>query len=99
MESPQARYINLAANDCGYDGKTKEFIFNWVHPLLLKAHSKNSKEDSPNWNHVMNGPFANGQRQAACTELENLEGMGAQDIVDPEDNMNVIRSTWAFKLI
>ena len=33
-----------------------------------------------------------------CTELENLEYMGDEDIFDNEDGMNFIRSTWYFKL-
>ena len=33
-----------------------------------------------------------------CIELEYLEGMVAWDVVDCEDDMNVIISTWAFKL-
>ena len=33
-----------------------------------------------------------------CTEIETTEGMGSWDLVDCEDDMNVIRSTWYFKL-
>jgi len=98
MESPLARFITLAANDCGYGGSTKELIVNWVHPLFLKAKAEASKEDNPNWNQAMNGPFADEYWKAACTEIETLESMGAWDVVKRDDKMNVIKSTWAFKL-
>ena len=38
------------------------------------------------------------RRVLAVVELETLEGMGAWEIVDQTDDMNVIDSTWAFKL-
>ena len=50
--------ITLAANDCGYEGTTNELIVNWVHPLFLMDHAEANKEDNPNWNQAMNGPFA-----------------------------------------
>ncbi len=43
LASPLAKYITLAANDCGYSGKAKELIITYVHPLFLKAHSVASK--------------------------------------------------------
>ena len=51
MDSPLAKYITLAANDCGYGGTAEELIVSYVHPLFLKlkAHSAVSKEDNPNW--------------------------------------------------
>ena len=48
MEITLARFITLAANGCGYQGTTKEFIVNWVHSLFLKAHFEASKEDNTN---------------------------------------------------
>jgi hypothetical protein len=39
LASPLAKYITLAANDCGYSGKAEELIVTYVHPLFLKAHS------------------------------------------------------------
>ena len=98
MNSSLAPFIELAANDCGYEGSVKELICNWVHPLFLKAKSAASKEDNPNWWQAMNGPFADDFWKAAVTEIETLEGMGAWDIVDRQPEMNVIDSTWAFKL-
>ncbi len=49
MDSPLAKYITLAANDCGCSGTAEELIVNYVHPLFLKAHSAASKLDNPNW--------------------------------------------------
>ena len=46
----------------------------------------------------MNGPFVDEYWQDECTELETLEGMGDWYVVDSEDDMNFIWSTWDFKL-
>jgi hypothetical protein len=46
----------------------------------------------------MNGPFAEEYWKAAVKEIETLEGMNAWTVVEREDDMNVIDSTWAFKL-
>ena len=45
----------------------------------------------------MNGPFADEYWKAAEKEIITLEGMGAWDVVEHEDDMNVINGTWAFK--
>ncbi len=38
LARPLAKYITLAANDCGYSGTAKEFILSYyIHPLFLKA--------------------------------------------------------------
>ncbi len=49
MDSPLAKYITLAANDCEYSGTAEELIATYVHPLFLKAHSAASKLDNPSW--------------------------------------------------
>ncbi len=59
LESPLAKYITLAANDCGYSGTAEELIVSYVHPLFLKAHSAASKEDNPSWKQATQGKFAN----------------------------------------
>ena len=46
MDSPLAKYITLAANDCEYGGTAEELIVSYVHPLFLKDHSAASKEDN-----------------------------------------------------
>ena len=58
MDSPLAKYITLAANDCGYSGTAEELIVNYVHPLFLKAHAAASKEDNPSWKQATRGKFA-----------------------------------------
>jgi len=57
LESPLAKYITLAANDCGYSGTAEELIMSYVHPLFLKAHSAASKEDNPSWKQATQGKF------------------------------------------
>ncbi len=49
MDSPLAKYITLAANECGYSDLAEELIVNYVHPLFLKARSAASKLDNPSW--------------------------------------------------
>ena len=49
MDSPLAKYITLAANDCGFSGTAEELIVNYVNPLFLKAHSDASKLNNPSW--------------------------------------------------
>ena len=90
MESPLARVINLALNYCDCEGTTKDLVFNWVHPLFLKAHAEASKEDNPNWNQAMNGSFTYEYWKTVCTELEDLEGMVSWNVLDHKDDMNII---------
>lgn len=98
LNSPLSKFITLAANDCGYEGSTKELIVNWVHPLFLKAKAEASKEDNPNWNTAMGSEFADEWWKACEVEIETLESMGAWEVVERTAEMNVIRATWAFKL-
>ena len=98
MASPLSRFITLAANDCGYRGSTLELVTTWVHPLFLKAKAEASKEDNPNWSQAMNGHFVDDYWKAAVKEIETLEGMEAWEVVDEKTDMNIIDSTWAFKL-
>ena len=72
MNSPLAKFIHLAANDCGYSGSKKEIIYSWVHHLFLKAKSAASKEDNPTWKEGMNGPFAKEYWEACKTEIATL---------------------------
>ena len=73
-------------------------IVNWVHPLFLKAKSAASREDNPTWWEAMSGPSADDYWKAACKEIDTLEGMDAWEVVDRTPDMEVIGSTWAFKL-
>jgi hypothetical protein len=97
MTSPLANYIHLAANNCGYSGSKQELICNWVHPLFLKAKSAASKEDNPNWGTAKSGEYASEYWEACKVEIATLEGMDAWEVVQRTAEMNVIKSTWAFK--
>ena len=66
--------------------------------IFFKAKSAASLEDNPNWRQAMNGQFADEYWDAAVSEIKTLESMKEWEIVDREDDMNVLRSTWAFKL-
>ena len=98
MKSPFAKFITFSANDCGYSGSTKGLIVNWVHALLLKAKAAASKEDNPTWWEAMHGLFADEYWTAAITEIETLVAMNVWDAVNCTEGMNVLQSTWAFKL-
>ena len=98
VEIPLAIFITPATNYCGYESTTKELIVKWFHLLFLNSHDEASKQDNPNWDQAMNGPFSDEYWKDTCTEVETLEVMGDWDAVDCEDNMNVIRFTWSFKL-
>ena len=37
MDSPLAKYIIIASNDCGYGGTTEELIVNYIHLFFLNA--------------------------------------------------------------
>ena len=74
LKSPLLRFINFAANDCGYSGTKFELVVNLVHPLFLKTYSKASMQENSNWHQAMNiGEFAAEFWDAACTEIETLE--------------------------
>ncbi len=45
----------------------------------------------------MNGPFADEYWKVAEKAIITLEGMGAWDVVECEDDMNSINGTWDFK--
>jgi hypothetical protein len=77
MASPLARYITLAANDCGYSGTAEKLIDNYVHHLFFKAKSSASREDNPNWHEATQGIFAYDYWNAIRVKLATLESMGA----------------------
>ncbi len=99
MDSPLAKYITLAANDCGYSGTAEELIVNYVHPLFLKAHSAARKLDNPSWKEATQGKFADEYWKAMELEIATLEALGAREVLeyDSETMPNVIHLTWAFK--
>jgi len=96
LASPLAKYITLAANDCGYRDKAKELIVTYVHPLFLKAHSAASKADNPSWREATRGKFAGEYWKVMKLEIATLEAIDAWSVIDRFDH-RVIASTWAFK--
>ncbi len=90
-------FITLTANDCGYSGTAEALIVNYVHPLFLKAKAVASKEDNPNWHDATTGNFAYKYWEAMRVKIKTLESMVAWEVVEREEDMNVIRSKWAFK--
>ena len=46
----------------------------------------------------MNGKFTGEYWEAAVTDIETLESMPAWEVVEQESEMNVLKSTWSFKL-
>lgn len=68
----------------------------WLHPMVLAA--KANSEDTPNWEQAMNGPEKAGYWKAMTVEYETLEvDKDSWEIMDREDWMNVLPSTWAFR--
>jgi len=96
LASPLAKYITLAANDCGYSGKAEELIVAYVHPLFLKAHSAASKADNPSWCEATRGKFDGEYWKVMKLEIAPLEAIEAWSVIDRFDH-RVIASTWAFK--
>jgi Reverse transcriptase (RNA-dependent DNA polymerase) len=72
-----------------------ELMEDWT-PMALAA--KASDEDMPNWAQAMNGPNREGFWDACQTEFDTLKGMDTWDVVNRESWMNVLPSTWAFKI-
>ena len=98
MNDPLAKYITFAANDCGYDGNTRDLIVSFVHPLFLKAKAAASAQDNPTWSQAMNGPLADGFWEACKKEIATLEGMDAWEVVKRTAEMKVLKGTWALKI-
>ena len=66
------------------------------NPFALAAKANDA--DTPDWNTAMNGPNAEGFWEACKIEIETLEKMKVWDVVKREPWMNVLPSTWAFKV-
>ena len=98
LDSPLANFITLVAKDYGFTSTSEDLIVNCVHPLFLKAKVAVSAEDNPTWKQAFEGAFAEEYWQAVILEIETLKKMEAWEIVEQIDDMNVIGSTWAFKL-
>ena len=67
------------------------------HPFSLQTIT--NAEDNPTYDEAMHGPYADAFRDAMQIEFDTLnDQMGAWDIVEREPQMNVLSSTWAFKI-
>ena len=99
LNSPLARYISFAANECGYgEPEIKDLLVNTVHPLFLKAKAAASAKDNPTWWQAMASEHADDFWEAAKAEIRTLEEMDSWTVVDRTSDMNVIGGTWAFKI-
>jgi Reverse transcriptase (RNA-dependent DNA polymerase)./Integrase core domain. len=60
--------------------------------------SKASADDNPRFEQAMNGPNAEGFWEASAKEISTLQALNTWSQVKKESWMNVISSTWAFKI-
>jgi hypothetical protein len=68
-------------------------------PHILQAKMRKSDPDNPTWTQAMNSPEADKWWQACEVEMNTLENdLKAWKLVKRLPGMNVIPSTWAFKL-
>jgi hypothetical protein len=87
-----AAMMTLVDKHTDIDANTVE----WMHRMILAA--KANAEDNPTWEQAMNGPDRDGYLEACRKELHTLsEDKDAWDVVDREDWMKVLPTTWAFK--
>jgi hypothetical protein len=78
--------------DVDHDNQTIE----WMHPMIFGAKANDA--DTPNWTEAMHGPHADEFAAAMEKEVSTLEGMKAWDVVPRQPWMNILPSTWAFKV-
>ena len=68
---------------------------NW-DPMALAA--KSNSADTYTYAEAMNGPNRDGFQEAAHLEIDTLRKMGVWDVVEREYWMNVLPSTWTFRV-
>ena len=69
----------------------------WLNPMAFGA--KANSEDTPTWDEALGGPDAAGFWQAMEIEIDTLVNKrDAWTVVDRLPTMNVLPSTWAFKV-
>ena len=66
--------------------------------MLLKAKAVASNKDNPNWWEATRIPLAHDYWRADCKEVENLQNMGAWEIVDHTIDMHVLYLSRSFKI-
>ena len=64
----------------------------------LAFATKSSQNDNPRFDEAMNGPNSEGFWEAAAKETATLQNIGTWEQVERTPDMNVIQSTWAFKI-
>ena len=65
-------------------------------PFALST--KANAADNPKWEEAMNGPNRDGFMDACRRELKTLVKMGVWEVVKRQPWMNVLPSSWAFKI-
>ena len=60
--------------------------------------SKAGAEDNPNFGQAMNGPYSEGFWDASAKEISTLQKLRSWTQVKRTQGMNVIQSTWAYKI-
>lgn len=95
LRTGEGRRVLLSlAKDYDYDSNTLE---SW-NPLALAAKSSDADADTFTFQEAMNHPNSDGFWVAAEKEIETLEKMDVWEEVNRESWMNVLPSTWAFRI-
>ena len=66
--------------------------------LALSARKSASAADNPRWHEAMSGEHADGFLRASTLEISTLQEMGSWEQVRKTPDLNVLDSTWAFKI-
>ena len=75
-----------------------DFTIDAFPTFALAAHKSASSADNPRWHEAMKGPNADGFLRASTLEIATLQEMDAWTQVPVTNMMNVLDSTWAFKI-
>jgi hypothetical protein len=67
-----------------------------LHPFLFA--SKASQADNPTYEEALNDPHCEGFLHALQIKMKTLHDMGRWHVVDKTPGVNVLPSTWVFKL-
>ena len=99
MFDPQMARVNslfepdLSPLDTYVDSTVSE-----VQPHVLSVKANANAADNPSYDEAMNGQYAKEYTEAAATELHTLQDdLDCWELVEQQEWMNVLLSTWAFK--
>ena len=67
----------------------------WMNPLAIST--KDNSDDNPTWDESINGPHKEGYCSACKEQIITLNNKYSWEVVDREDWINVLPSTWNFK--